>query len=158
MCSYIRFKRYLGLCDYSHKLLYRVKAKTGDGDVKVGVNTLAGSRNAEPALQQAGCGTVVNTNNTKSESEVEMCPHIDNVKTPLNEHYDMSSTATVSRRKGQPFNEICRLNWVRNLGVSLAIPLDSFRCRIFTSLHSKFMYQLIYQSIIPINHRIMHLI
>ena len=91
---------------------------TGHGDVKVAVNAFAGSRNAEPPLKQAGYSTVINT---EIESEVEMSPHIDNAETPPNEKYDVSTTRTASRQKEQFFNQICRLNWVHNLGVTLAM-------------------------------------
>ena len=48
--------------------------QTGDGGVKVNlaVNAFTCSRNAEPALKQAGYDTVINT---EIESQVEMGPH-----------------------------------------------------------------------------------
>ena len=62
------------------------QSQTGDGDVEVAVNAFAGSRNADPALKQAGYGIVVNT---EIESEIEMGSHTDNAKTPRDEKYDI---------------------------------------------------------------------
>ena len=94
--------------------------QTGGDGVKVALNAFAGSRNADPALKQAGYGIVVNT---EIESEVEMGSHIDNAQTPQNEKYDMSTTRTASRKEGQFLKEICKLDWVRNMGVGLAMVL-----------------------------------
>ena len=72
--------------------------------------------------------------NTEIESEVEMGSHVDNAETPQNEKYDMSTTRTTSRKEGQFFNEICKLNWVGNLGVGLAMILflaAGFPCRTY---------------------------
>ena len=107
------------------------QSQTGYGGVKVAVNAFSGSRNADPALKQAGYGIVVNT---EIESEVEMGPHMDNAETPQDEKYDMSTTRIASGKDGQFFNEICKLNWVHNLGVSLALILflaAGFPCRTY---------------------------
>jgi hypothetical protein len=107
------------------------QSKTGDGDVKVAVNAFAGSRNADPTLKQAGYGIVVNIG---IESEIEMGSHMDNAETPQDEKYDMSTTRIASGKEGQFFNQICRLNWVHNLGVSLALILflaAGFPCRTY---------------------------
>ena len=74
--------------------------------------------------------------NTEIESEVEMGSraHTDNAKTPQSEKYDMSTTRISSRKERQIFNEICKLNWVRNLGVSLAMILllaAGFPCKTY---------------------------
>ena len=61
------------------------QSQTGDGDAKVAGNAFAGSRGMQSQhFKQAGYSIVVNT---EIESEVEMCPHIDNAETPraLNE-------------------------------------------------------------------------
>ena len=52
-----------------------------------------------------------------------MGPHINNAETPLEEKYDMSTTRAASRKEGRFCKEICRLGWVRNLGISLAMIL-----------------------------------
>ena len=72
--------------------------------------------------------------NTEIESEVEMGSHIDNAETPQDEKYDMSTTRIASRKERQIFNEICKLNWVHNLGVGLAMIIllaAGFRCRTY---------------------------
>ena len=61
------------------------------------VNAFAGSRNADPALKQAGYGIVINT---EIESEVEMGSHMDNAETPQDEKYDMSTTRIASGKGG----------------------------------------------------------
>ena len=63
-----------------------------------------------------------------------MGSHMDNAETPQDEKYDISTTRTASGKEGQFFNQICRLNWVHNLGVSLALTLSlaaGFPCRTY---------------------------
>ena len=62
------------------------QSQTGDGDVKVAVNAFAGSRNADPALKQAGYGIVVNT---EIESEVEIGKRIEE-----GNHSDLSGVSS----------------------------------------------------------------